>query len=61
MCTHTPTIHRLQAADFARTSESKDPIFSFFCWIQNCNCQYRNYEALQDLLVVGTIKIWFTL
>jgi hypothetical protein len=22
MCTHTPTISRLQAADFARTSES---------------------------------------
>jgi hypothetical protein len=33
MCTHTPTICRLQAADFARTSEFYDPIFYFFCWI----------------------------
>ena len=33
ICTYTPTICRLQAADFARTSESKDPIFYFFCRI----------------------------
>ena len=32
-----------------------------FCQIWNCDCQYRNYETLQDLIVVGTIKIWFTL
>ena len=29
MCTHTPTICRLQAADFARKSESQDPIFCY--------------------------------
>ena len=61
ICAHTPTIWRLQAADFARTSESYNPIFYFFCWIYICDCQYRNYEALQDLIVVGTIKIWFIL
>jgi len=33
VCTHTPTICTLQAADFARTSESKDSIFYFFCWM----------------------------
>ena len=31
LCTHAPTICRLQAADFARKSEFQDPIFYFFC------------------------------
>jgi hypothetical protein len=30
MGTYSPTICRLQVADFARTSESKDPIFYYF-------------------------------
>ena len=33
MCTHTPTICRLRAADFATKSESQDPIVYFFCRI----------------------------
>jgi len=33
MCTHTPTICRLQEADFARKSVTQDPIFYYFCKI----------------------------
>jgi len=61
ICTHIPTICRLWAAGFARKSESQDPIVYFFCRIYNCDCQYHDYEALWDLIVVGTMKIRFTL
>jgi hypothetical protein len=60
MCTHTAIICSLQAADFARKYVSQYPIFNFFCWIQNCDCQYHDYEVLWNLIVLATIKIWFT-
>ena len=61
MCTHIPPIGRLQVGDFGTNFESQDPIFNFFCRIYNCDFQYHDYKALWDPIVVGTIKIWFTL
>jgi len=61
ICTHIPTICMRWVADFARKYESQAPNFYFFCGIQNCDCQSHHYEELWDLIVVGTIKISFTL